>query len=101
MATNLRVSYVSSSGPALDVVTGTTLTDTRIRGVHATGIGQFSIVGTSVDPFGTTVGSIIRFDLTSVNDVGYQEFTDAGIRMAGKVSVSLPVSAASVTIYYG
>jgi len=39
--------------------------------------------------------------LTSVNDVGYQEFTDAGIRMAGKVSVTLPVSAASVTIYYG
>jgi hypothetical protein len=101
MATNLRVSYVSSSGPAVDLVTGTTLTDTRIRGVHATGIGQFSIVGTSVDPFGTTIGNIIRFDLTSVNDSAYQEYTDAGIRMAGKVSVTLPVSAASMTIYYG
>jgi len=99
--TNLRVAYVSSSGPAVDVVTGTTLTDTRIRGVHATGIGTFTIVGTSVDPFGSTVGSIIKFDLTTVNDVAYQGYTDAGIRMAGKVSVTLPVSAASMTIYYG
>lgn len=99
--TNLRVAYVSSSGPAVDVVTGTTLTDTRIRSVHAAGIGTFTITGTSVDPFGATVGSIIKFDLTSVNDVASQSFTDAGIRMAGKVSVTLPVSAASVTIYYG
>lgn len=99
--TNLRVAYVSSSGPAVDVVTGTTLTDTRIRGIHAAGVGTFTVVGTSVDPFGSTVGSIIKFDLTTANDVTSQEFTDAGIRMAGKVSVTLPVSAASMTIYYG
>lgn len=99
MSSNLRVSYVSAVGPALDLVTGTTLTDTRIRAIHAVGIGQFIVVGTSVDPFGSTIGGIIKFDLTSINDVSYQEFT-GGIRMAGKVSVTVPTSS-SMTIYYG
>ena len=42
--TNLRVSFVSTSGDAVDTVSGATLKDTRIRAIHATGVGDFIIL---------------------------------------------------------
>jgi len=99
--TNLRVAYVSTTGTATDATTGTVVKDTRIRAVQSTGIGVFTITGTSVDAFGNTVGNIIKFNNTTAADASYQEYPDNGIRMAGTVTVDLPVSAATVTIYYG
>lgn len=99
--TNLRVSFVSTSGNAVDTVSGAAVKDTRIRAVHATGVGDFVITGTSTDPFGTVTGNIIKFTNTTANDLSDQDFIDGGIRMTGTVSVTLPVSAATVTIYYG
>lgn len=99
--TNLRVSFVSTSGDAVDTVSGAVVKDTRIRAVHATGVGDFVITGTSTDPFGTVTGNIIKFTNTTANDLSDQDFIDGGIRMTGTVSVTLPVSAATVTIYYG
>ena len=99
--TNLRVSFVSTSGDAVDAASGATLKDTRIRAIHATGVGDFVITGTSTDPFGTVTGNIIKFTNTTANDLTDQNYGDNGIRMTGTVSVALPVSAATVTIYYG
>jgi len=101
MTTNVRVSFVSTSGDAVDAATGTVVKDTRIRAIHATGVGDFIIAGTSTDPFGTVTGNIIKFTNTTANDLTDQSYSDNGIRMTGTVSVTLPVSAATVTIYYG
>jgi hypothetical protein len=105
MSTNLRVAYVTATttlvNTAVDIVTGTTVTDTRIRGIHAQGVGEFTITGTSVDPFGSTNGSIVKFTNTTNSDVTETHLTDMGIRMSGKVIVEVPTTAATVTIYYG
>ena len=101
MTTNVRVSFVSTSGDAVDAATGKAVKDTRIRAIHATGVGDFIIAGTSTDPFGTVTGNIIKFTNTTANDLTDQSYGDNGIRMTGTVSVALPVSAATVTIYYG
>ena len=99
--TNLRVAYVSTTGTATDATTGTVLKDTRIRAIHSTGVGIFKITGTSVDAFGNTTGNIIKYNKTTNADVSYQELPDNGIRMTGTITVDLPVSAATVTMYYG
>lgn len=105
MAANLRVAYVTANttlvNTAVDLVSGVTVTDTRIRGVHAAGVGEFIITGTSVDAFGNTNGGIIKFTNTTNSDVTEAYLTDVGVRMSGKIRVTSPTTASTVTIYYG
>ena len=105
MSANLRVAYVTCNttlvNTAVDTVSGVTVTDTRIRGVHAQGVGEFIITGTSLDPFGNTTGGIIKFTNTSNSDMTEAYLADNGVRMAGPVVVQCPTTASTVTIYYG
>jgi hypothetical protein len=105
MSANLRVAYVTCNttlvNTAVDTVSGVTVTDTRIRGVHAQGVGEFIITGTSVDPFGNPNGGIIKFTNTTNSDVTEAYLTDSGVRMGGPVVVQCPTTASTVTIYYG
>ena len=105
MSANLRVAYVTANTTLVstdaDRVIGVSVTDTRIRGVHAQGVGEFIITGTSIDPFGNTTGGIIKFTNTTNSDVAETYLTDNGVRMAGPVVVQCPTTASTVTIYYG
>ena len=73
MSANLRVAYVTCNttlvNTAVDTVSGVALKGTRIRGVHAQGVGEFTITGTSVDAFGNSNGGIIKFTNTTSSDV--------------------------------
>ena len=99
--TPLRAAFVQGSGAVLDCVASTSVSDTRIHGIQATGIGTFSITGTSVDDRGTVTGNNIRFALTTNSDSTYMTLLDLGVRMNGTVKVSAPTSASTVTIFYG
>lgn len=106
MAANIHVAHcvfdTTLAGNILvDGATSVTLADTRIRGVHATGIGEFIIEGVSVDPFGGKVGNIMRFSNTTATDVTDIYLTDVGIRMAGQLAVTLPTTASKLTVFYG
>ena len=105
MSANLRVAYVTCNttlvNTAVDTVSGVSLKGTRIRGVHAAGVGEFTITGTSIDPFGNNNGGIIKFTNTTNSDVTEAYLTDAGVRMGGTVIVECPTTASTVTIYYG
>lgn len=99
---NVRVSYMATATTATDLTTGSILKDTRIRGVYATGIGVFALVGTSTDPFGQVTGNKVKFANTTANDATEQFFNDnLGIRMSGTVKVSALPSGGTMTIYYG
>jgi hypothetical protein len=101
MATNIRTAFVSGTGTFVDALTSVTVMDTRVRAVNCVvrgGAGKKVVItGTSTDPFGNTIGNRISFQVGSDT---YQEFADAGVRMAGKVSVTADASVAT-TIYYG
>ena len=99
--TPLRVGYVDGSGALFDVAASVTVTNTRIHGIHATGIGSFLITGTSTSPYGAIRGNNIRFKLTTTTDAMYMDLSDLGVLMAGNVKVSAPTSASSTTIFYG
>jgi len=101
MATNINYAFVSFistvSGPLLKVENDTTLTDTRIHGVHATGIGTFTIDDV-VDGTSTTK---IKFVNTTVSDVTQIYIEDFGVRFNGIVNVSVPTTASTVAVQYG
>ena len=100
--TPLRTGYVAGSGPVLDLTTGVTVSDTRIRGIHAAGVGTILITGVSTSPSGSVKGSNIQFVLTTANETQYLSFGGSlGIRMDSVVKVSAPVSATYTTIFYG
>ena len=101
MSTTLREGFVTGSGAVLDVASSVTVSDTRVRALHASGVGTFLITGTSTDAYGTIKGSNIKFTLTTANDAGDLIFPDMGLQMNGVVKVSAPTSAATVAIFYG
>ena len=90
MPTNIRQAFVSGVGRPVDTVSSVTLADTRIRGIFSTGIGQFLIKGTETDENNNVKGNIIK----------YVQTTAIGIRMVGKVSVSVPAGG-TAAIFYG
>ena len=96
MATNIHVAHcifnTTLAGNILvDGATSVTVADSRIRGVHATGIGEF----------GGKVGNIMRFSNTTATDVTDIYLTDVGIRMVGQLAVTLPTTASKLTVFYG
>ena len=101
MSTNLREAFVTGSGAVLDTVSSVSISDTRIRALHASGVGTFLITGTSTDDYGNITGTNIKFTLTSNSDTGDIIFPDVGMRMTGTVKVSAPTSAATVAVFYG
>lgn len=101
MATNIKQGFVTGSGPVLDTTTGTTVTDTRIKGITYSGVGTFTITGNQTDAYGNVNGNNIKFVATTVVDAGDIYVPDFGIKVYGPVKVSAPSSAATVAIYYG
>jgi len=101
MTTTLREGYVIGSGAVLDVTSSVTVSDVRIRSLHASGIGTFLITGVSTDPYGNIKGNNIKFTLTTANDVGSLTFSDLGVKMDGIVHVSAPTSTAETAVWYG
>tara|TARA_R100000664_G_scaffold2802_4_gene6731 strand:- start:4483 stop:4788 length:306 start_codon:yes stop_codon:yes gene_type:complete len=101
MATTLRQGFITGSGSVLDTVTSVSLSDTRIRSVFASGVGNFLITGTSTDARGTVKGNNIRFVNTTASDANELYFSDLGIPMKGVVRVSAPSSTATVAVFYG
>lgn len=99
--TPLRAAFVQGSGAVLDCVASTSVSDTRVHGIQATGVGTFIITGTSVDNYGTKTGNNIVFALTTTSDSTFMTLLDLGLRMTGTVKVSAPTSAATVTVFYG
>ena len=101
MATNINYAFVSFistvGGPLLKVENDATLTDTRIHGVHATGVGTFTI-NDIVDGTSTTK---IKFVNTTAADVTEMYIEDFGVRFDGIVKVSAPASTTSFTVQYG
>lgn len=101
MATNINyafVSFVSTvGGPLLKVENDATLTDTRIHGVHATGVGTFTI-NDVVDGTATTK---IKFVNTTANDAAQIYIEDFGVRFDGIVNVSVPTTASTIAVQYG
>ena len=100
MPTNIRQAFVSGVGRPVDTVTSVTLADTRIRGVYSTGIGQFLIKGTDTDENNNVRGNIIKYVQTTAIDANYLTFDEIGIRMVGKVCVSVPAGG-TAAIFYG
>jgi len=101
MATNIRSAHLVGSGVLVDITTSATVQDTRIRAIHATGVGTYVLDGTSTTPFNSTAGNIIKFNLTTTNDLTHIHLPDVGIRVDGLVSVTAPTSAATITVFYG
>jgi hypothetical protein len=101
MATNIKQGFVTGSGAVLDTTTGTTVTDTRIKGITYSGIGTFTITGSQTDAYGNVNGNNIKFVATTVVDAGDIMIPDFGIKTYGPVKVSAPSSTATVAIYYG
>jgi len=101
MATNIKQGFVTGSGAVLDTTTGTTVTDTRIKGITYSGIGTFTITGSQTDAYGNVNGNNIKFVGTTVVDASDIYIPDFGIKVYGPVKVSAPSSAATVAIYYG
>lgn len=101
MASNIRTAHQVGSGAFVDSATSTTISDTRVKGITYSGVGTFTITGTSTDEYGNVRGSNIKFVGTTASDAGDVMIPDFGIRMVGSVKVSAPTSAATVTIYYG
>lgn len=99
--TPLRTAFVTGSGPVLDCVSSVSVSDTRIHGIQASGVGAFTITGTSVDDRGTVTGNNIKFVLTTNSDSTFMTLLDLGLRMTGTVKVSAPTSASTVTVFYG
>lgn len=101
MATNIKQGFVTGSGAVLDTTTGTTVTDTRIKGIAYSGVGTFTITGNQTDAYGNVNGNNIKFVGTTVVDASDIYIPDFGIKVYGPVKVSAPSSAATVAIYYG
>jgi len=101
MTTTLREGFVTGSGAVLDTVASVTVADTRVRGIHATGVGTFLITGVETDPYGNKSGTNIKFVLTTAVDAQDIILPEGGIVMRGPVLVSAPTSAATVAIFYG
>jgi hypothetical protein len=101
MATNIKQGFVTGSGAVLDTTTGTTVTDTRIKGITYSGVGTFTITGNQTDAYGNVNGNNIKFVGTTVVDASDIYIPDFGIKVYGPVKVSAPSSAATVAIYYG
>ena len=97
MATNVNFAYVDGSGPLLQLENSTTLTDTRIHGIHATGVGTFTVVDVT-DSAATTK---IKFVNTTANDAAQIYIEDFGVRFDGIVNVSVPTTASTVAVQYG
>lgn len=93
MATNLRTAYVSGSGALLDTQSGTTITDTRIRGFQATGVGKFLV---TQDTGPKTNITFVISNLTGQTELDLGD----GVRFDGVVRVSAPTSS-SFTAFYG
>jgi hypothetical protein len=101
MATNINYAFVSfvstTGGPLLKVESDITLTDTRLHGIHATGVGTFV--------FSDIVGGVsttkIKFVNTTNNDVANIYIEDFGVRFNGIVNVSVPTTASTVAVQYG
>ena len=101
MTTTLREGFVTGSGAVLDTVASVTIADTRIRGIHATGVGTFLITGVEADPYGNKSGTNIKFVLTTAVDAQDIILPEAGVVMRGSVLVSAPTSTATVAVFYG
>ena len=97
MATNVNFAYVDGSGPLLQLENNTTLTDTRIHGIHATGVGTFTVV----DVLDSKVTTKIKFVNTTVSDTTEMYIEDFGVRFNGIVKVSAPASTTSFAVQYG
>jgi len=101
MATNIRSAYLVGSGVLVDATTSVVVQDTRIRAIYATGVGQFTLNGTSTTPLGNIAGNIFMFTVATAADHAWIEFEDFGLKVDGLVSVTAPVSASTITVMYG
>ena len=101
MATNINyafASFVSTvDGPLLQVENDVTLTNTRIHGIHATGVGTFTLS----DVVGGVTTTKIKFVNTTNNDVTQTYIEDFGVRFNGIVQVAVPTTASTVAVLYG
>jgi hypothetical protein len=101
MPTPIRSAHLVGSGVLVDITTSATVQDTRIRAIYATGVGTYTLDGTSVTPIGSTAGNIIKFAISTVSDNTQITLPDIGIRVDGLVSVAAPTSASTITVFYG
>ena len=92
----------ASAGDAvmLDSYSSVTVAATRIKTIHATGVGTFYIDGTSVDERGTKKGNIIRFYVPATASIADITVPEPGIKMDGNVSVTIPAGG-TLTVFYG
>lgn len=101
MTTNIRSAYLVGSGVLVDATTSVPVADTRIRAIYATGVGKFTVDGTSTTALATKVGNIFMFSISTASDHAMINFDGLGLRVAGQVSVAAPVSASTITVLYG
>jgi hypothetical protein len=99
MATNVNFAYAAATAtgdaagltkPLLKAQNDAALTDTRIQGVHATGVGVFTI--------SDETATKIKFN--SVADAEIY-IADSGVRFDGAVTVVMPTTASTVAVQYG
>ena len=101
MATNIRSAYLEGSGVLVDATTSVVVQDTRIRSIYATGVGKFTINGTSTTPLGNIAGNIFMFTVATASDHVNINFADFGLKVDGLVSIAAPTSASTITVTYG
>jgi|TARA_R110000824_G_scaffold272473_2_gene461012 hypothetical protein len=99
MSTNVNFAYASATAsgdaagltkPLLKVQNDVALTDTRVQGVHATGVGVFTI----------SDAAATKIKFTSVEDAEIY-IADSGVRFDGAVTVVFPTTASTVAVQYG
>jgi hypothetical protein len=99
MSTNINYAYAAATAtgdaagltkPMLKVQDDVSLSDTRIQGVHATGVGVFTISDENATK--------IKFN--SVADAEIY-IADSGVRFDGAVTVVMPTTASTVAVQYG
>lgn len=97
MSTNIRSAKATATGVLKDSTSDVTVTDTRIRGIQASGAGAYEINGTSTTAFNTVVGNDIKFTISTDT---YMDLSAIGVKMDGIVSVVVPASG-NITVFYG
>ena len=99
MSTNINYAFAAATAtgdtagltkPLLKVQNDAALADTRIQGVHATGVGVFTI--------SDEAATMIEF--SSVADAEIY-IADSGVRFDGAVTVVMPTTASTVAVQYG
>ena len=99
MSTNINYAFAAATAtgdtagltkPLLKVQNDAALADTRIQGVHATGVGVFTI--------SDEAATKIKF--SSVADAEIY-IADSGVRFEGAVTVVMPTTASTVAVQYG